>query len=103
MPSKSKSTAELSNFDKDVADIAAELAELLIKKHYDYGPTNISEAPGGAINGLMVRMHDKMARMKNLIYNARTPNYESLEDTLMDMANYSIIALMNLRGKWPNK
>ena len=36
-------------------------AQLLISKHRDYGPKNISQSPGGALNGLRVRMHDKLA------------------------------------------
>lgn len=88
-------------FEDQVRKIAAEAAEILIKKHQDYGPDNINNAPGGAINGLLVRMHDKMERLKTLILGKKEPKYESIEDTLVDMINYSIIALMVQRGKWP--
>jgi hypothetical protein len=40
---------------------------LLLDKHKDYGPTNISNAPAGPLNGLRVRMHDKTARINHLI------------------------------------
>ena len=87
--------------DKDAEAIMNELFAILIKKHADYGPFNIAHAPGGAMNGLMVRMHDKMARLKNLTYNnSATPNYESVEDTLIDLANYAIIGLLVQRGQW---
>lgn len=76
---------------------------LLISKHRDYGATNISRAPGGAINGLRVRMHDKLARINNLVENNKLPEHESLRDSFIDMANYSIIALMALDGEWPNE
>ena len=80
---------------------ADELITILLKKHHDYGPYNIAHAPGGAMNGLLVRMHDKMARLENLTYNNdANPNYESIEDTLMDLANYAIIGLMVQRGQW---
>ena len=75
--------------------------ETLLTKHKDYGPKNISDAPGGPLNGLLVRMHDKMARAQHLTYNNSVPNHESLEDTFMDLANYSIIAMLVLRGEWP--
>jgi len=88
-------------FEEAVAKIALEAADILIKKHQDYGPDNINNAPGGAINGLLVRMHDKMERLKTLILGKKAPKYESIEDTLVDMINYSIIALMVQRGKWP--
>ena len=89
-----------TSFDEDVMDIMRELGALLIRKHMDYGAKNISEAPGGAINGLLVRMHDKMARLKNLHYNNKSANYESIEDSYKDLANYAVIALLVLRDKW---
>jgi len=89
-----------SAFNQEVELIMLELGGLLIRKHQDYGPKNISDAPGGAINGLLVRMHDKMARLKNLHYNNKSANYESIEDTYKDLANYAVIALMVLRDKW---
>ena len=83
-----------------VSETFDELKELLIKKHLDYGPKNISDSPGGPLNGLRVRMHDKLARINNLVDKGATPQYESLEDSFKDMANYSIIALLVLRNKW---
>lgn len=88
-------------FEEIVRQIALEAADILIKKHQDYGPDNINNAPGGATNGLLVRMHDKMERLKTLILGKKEPKYESVEDTLIDMINYSIIGLMVQRGKWP--
>jgi hypothetical protein len=85
-----------------------ELQDLLLSKHKDYGPKNIADAPGGAINGLRVRMHDKMARINNLYEYMEDsggfqPQHESIEDSFKDMANYAIIGLLVLRGQWPNK
>ena len=77
-----------------------ELSELLLSKHRDYGPKNISQAPGGPINGLRVRMHDKLARISNLVDSGADPQHESLEDSFKDMANYAIIGLLVLRDQW---
>lgn len=86
---------------KYLEDILMELKVTMIKKHQDYGPYNIAHAPGGAMNGLIVRMHDKMERLQHLYFNrGDTPNYESIEDTLKDLANYAIIGLMVQRGQW---
>jgi hypothetical protein len=95
-------------FRESVEETFWELQDLLLSKHKDYGPSNIAEAPGGAINGLRVRMHDKLARINNLYeYMEDTggfqPQHESIEDSFKDMANYAIIGLLVLRGKWPNK
>ena len=56
-----------SPFEMDVMDIFSEMEKLLLKKHKDYGPKNIAESPGGPLNGLRVRLHDKLARINNLI------------------------------------
>jgi len=89
-------------FKKDVEDIFDELQDLLLSKHIDYGPKNISDSPGGPINGLRVRMHDKLARINNLVDKGGKPRHESLEDSFKDMANYAIIGLLVLRDKWDN-
>jgi hypothetical protein len=85
---------------KDAEVIVNSLLQTLYKKHEDYGPMNIAGAPGGPMNGLRVRMYDKLARLNNLVDTGDTPNYESIEDTLIDLANYAIIGLLVQRGQW---
>ncbi len=77
--------------------------DVLVKKQNDYGPTNISRSPGGPLNGLRVRIHDKVSRINHLIDSGVDPENESLKDSFLDLANYSIIAMMVLDGKWPEK
>jgi hypothetical protein len=88
----------VAEFETVVNETFQELEELLLRKHQDYGTKNIMDAPGGAINGLRVRMHDKLARINNL--HSNEPNFEPLEDSFKDMANYAIIGLLVLRGQW---
>jgi hypothetical protein len=90
-----------TDFQADLADVFAEAHALLLKKHADYGPTNISNAPGGAVNGLRVRMHDKLARISHLIDSGADAKNEPLRDSFLDLANYGIIGLMVLDGFWP--
>jgi hypothetical protein len=90
-------------FEDDVTDTTSKLIDLLISKHNDYGPKNISQSPGGPLNGLRVRMWDKLARINNLVDNDVAPEHESLEDSFKDMANYAIIGLLVLQGKWPSE
>ena len=92
-----------TDFNNDVADVTSDLFDLLIRKHKDYGPKNISLSPGGPLNGLRVRMWDKLARINNLVDTGAKPENESLEDSFKDMANYAIIGLLVLQGKWPNE
>lgn len=89
-----------SKFESDVREVMRELGDLLISKHRDYGPKNISQSPGGPLNGLRVRMHDKTARINNLVDKGLSAEHEPLEDSFKDLANYGVIALLVLRGKW---
>ena len=78
----------MENMEHNIDVIIADLKNLLLKKQHDYGPLNISNAPGGPINGLRVRMYDKLARINNLYEKSGdTPNYESIADSFMDLAN----------------
>lgn len=88
-------------FELAVSDVYLEAQALLLKKHQDYGPKNISASPGGPLNGLRVRMWDKMARLNHLLDSGATPANESLRDSFVDLLNYSAIALLVLDGKWP--
>jgi len=97
------SVARTVHLEVNLSNLSKELNDLLLSKHKDYGPKNISQAPGGPINGLRVRMHDKLARINNLIDSGASPEHESLEDSFKDMANYAIIGLLVLRGKWDNE
>jgi hypothetical protein len=84
----------------DAMETARKAVNLLVKKHDDYGPSNISDAPGGPLNGLSVRLHDKVARLNHLLSNNKQPKNETIEDTFIDILNYALIALLVLDGKW---
>jgi len=92
-----------NDFETDVKKIFDEAYVLLIRKHKDYGPKNISSAPGGALNGLIVRKHDKFERIKNLFFNKKDskPQFETLRESFIDDLNYSAIAMMVIDKKWP--
>jgi hypothetical protein len=94
--------SHLKNFENIARKYYDESLSVLVKKQSDYGPKNISMAPGGPLNGLRVRMHDKMSRINHLIDSGATPENESLKDSFLDMLNYSAIAMMVLEEEWPN-
>jgi 5'-nucleotidase len=84
------------------------IKETHLRKNVDYSPANIQGT--GAI-GLCTRIWDKTARLLNLsgfrieIASSRfeapcQPKNESIEDTLLDLATYAIIALVYRQGKW---
>jgi Nucleotide modification associated domain 1 len=92
---------EMLDFVESVSKLIKECGSLLVSKQIDYGPYNISRAPGGPLNGLRVRIFDKVSRINNLIDSGATPQHESLRDSFLDLANYGIIGLMVLDGEWP--
>ncbi len=65
----------------------------LCDKQRDYGPNNISRF---GQSGLLLRLHDKVARLENLVYNGKDAKNESLHDTYLDIVGYSVIGLMLL-------
>ena len=88
-------------FENDAFKVFYDAYGILLSKHHDYGPTNIANAPGGALNGLRVRIHDKTARINNLIDNGKSAQHESLRDSFLDLLNYAAIALLVIDGNWP--
>jgi nucleoside 2-deoxyribosyltransferase len=79
-----------------------------LAKNNDYSPANILAT--GQI-GLATRLWDKVARLLNLTgfhieissssFSAPiTPKNESIDDTLMDAAVYSVIGLLLRKGVW---
>ena len=92
---------QIDKFESAVEARAWKNLEVLYEKHRDYGPTNISRSPGGPLNGLRVRIHDKLARINHLIETGATPENESLADSFLDLANYALIAQLVLEDAWP--
>ena len=89
--------------------ICEEMLELFKKKQADYGPTNIGmgnrtidtdEDVQKSMIGLVVRMNDKIQRLMNLILDNRDPQNESVEDTLIDIANYAVMAKIVIDKDW---
>ena len=73
-----------------------EALELFIKKNQDYGD---AFANYGTI-GVLVRMGDKISRLQSITTkNISLINTESLRDTLIDLHNYSAMAIMLLDEK----
>lgn len=90
-----------ANLNLKLAEQAARTVALFCKKNNDYGPNNISAL---GIPGLIVRLHDKVCRLKTLLLDRKggpSVNDESVEDTVLDLCDYGWILLLLLQGKWP--
>jgi hypothetical protein len=90
-----------TTFEESLSKVFTEAQDLLLRKHHDYGPTNIGRSPGGPLNGIRVRLWDKQARINNLIDKGAEPANESLRDSFLDLMNYAAIALVVMDGNWP--
>jgi len=80
---------------KKMEDLAAHVLATLCKKQHDYGHENIARF--GRL-GLLVRVHDKIARLHNLLAKGGVPQNETIEDTYVDIVGYSAIGMMVERG-----
>jgi len=78
-------------FEQASKNIALEIASIVASKHRDYGPDNILIFKE---EGLIVRLWDKLCRLKHLVWKKGNPQHESIEDSLIDIAGYAIIGLM---------
>lgn len=85
-------------FDATYLLTSSEILNTVIRKQRDYGHKNISKF---GITGLVIRVHDKVARVENLMKKDNHINAvidETMLDTLMDIIGYSIIAYMWLNN-----
>lgn len=84
--------------------------ELFARKMMDYGLGNISlgtnlEEPEDvnlSLTGIWLRCNDKINRLKNML-KRKGRNYvqdEPMIDSFIDIANYGIIAMLVMKGKW---
>jgi hypothetical protein len=107
----------IGDFEKTYPNLAEawkvtqqEQYELFAKKMMDYGLSNISlgtslEEPEDiklSLTGIWLRCNDKINRLKNLI-KRNGKNYvkdEPMIDSFIDIANYGIIAMLVMKGKW---
>lgn len=82
---------------KKALALALKNVQVLDSKQLDYGSANIADF---GEYGVLVRANDKVARLKNLLTNVASPRNESIEDSWLDLSNYSIIAVLCRRGDW---
>lgn len=78
-------------------DTLTEMLRIFISKNTDYG----SSYSVDDVVGVVIRLGDKLHRLKTLSKNGFQimVKEESLRDTLMDIANYSAIAIMLMQKK----
>lgn len=78
-------------------EITNKMLEIYKAKNTDYGSSVSDTYRDFGLVSFLVRMQDKMNRLKTLNKNEAKVLDEKIEDTLLDLANYSILALIELK------
>lgn len=78
--------------------ITTEMFDLYKRKNADYGNSVAKTFDEWGLASFLIRMEDKMNRVINLTKKQGEAKIadEKIEDTLLDLANYSIMALIEL-------
>ena len=88
--------ANKMNMHKQILD---KMHELYVSKNKDYGDSVSKTYKKYGLTSFLVRMEDKLNRVETLIKNEESKvKDEKIEDTLLDLANYSILAIIELKS-----
>ena len=82
---------------EELKKILDEIEVLMKKKNEMYGDENIVKI---GKQGVILRITDKIERLKNLFEKKINPPEETIEDTWQDIISYSVIGLMLERNRW---
>lgn len=85
------------------AKICMSLNELYARKNADYGDSFGKSFTEYGLTMACIRLEDKLNRIKALTKQKAQVSDESIVDTLMDLANYSIMTLVELGQGEPEK
>lgn len=80
-----------NNFEEILNEVVNNVEKLLLKKNNDYGSKNLLTF--GNL-GILVRMSDKLERLKNYVLGGAELTTDTLEDTLQDIAGYAVMWLV---------
>lgn len=81
------------------AKLCAELTDTYRRKNHDYGDAFHQSYIEDGLTMAKIRIGDKYSRFKSLIKSDQMVKDESIRDTLMDMANYCIMTVMEMDGE----
>lgn len=82
--------------------ICKELNKIYERKNADYGDSFGKSFKEYGLTMACIRLDDKLNRVKALRTKEAQVADESIEDTLLDLANYAIMTLVEMRGDEPD-
>lgn len=88
------SRPKLSDSVEQFMDITANMAKTYAAKNHDYGNSFEQSLDKFGLVASIVRMGDKMNRIESLSKKEAEVKDESIKDTLLDLATYSIMTVM---------
>lgn len=105
LPNQTSSVIKDETISKEFADrlqehenICTYLHDLYYRKNSDYGGSVTETFNKYGLVSFLVRLEDKLNRARSLTQKGSAKvNDEKIEDTLMDMANYAMLAVIELR------
>lgn len=80
---------------KEITDLMVETYE---KKNHDYGNSFEKSVDEFGLVSPAIRLTDKLNRFKTLIKTESKVKDESISDTLLDLANYSILTYLYIKN-----
>lgn len=84
----------MREFDSTVDRLTNVLAETLKHKNHDYGDSFRKQYEKYGDASAAIRLSDKLNRFETLIQKENQVKDESIEDTLLDIAGYAILTLV---------
>jgi len=77
--------------------VIEEIHDIYLRKNADYGNSFGEQFEEYGLLSALIRLDDKMRRLKQLSRQEAQVKDENIEDTLLDLSNYSIMTVMELR------
>lgn len=78
------------------AFICAGLTDLYTRKNHDYGDSFAKSYQEWGLAMPCIRLDDKLNRLKSLAKSTAQVQDESIRDTLLDLANYAIMTVIEM-------
>ena len=77
-------------------ELCDRIHDTCVKKNHDYGNSASELYEKFGLISYVVRMNDKMNRINSLLNKENEVEDEKIEDTLLDLANYCLLAVGNM-------
>ena len=102
-----KADLEVQVFNMDKIQKHQELLntihELYVTKNHDYGDSVHDTYLKYGLTSFLVRLEDKLNRARTISQKEQLVKDEKIKDTLLDLANYAILAVLELEKEGKQK